>query len=214
MIIMGSRHTILFFAAMALLAVAAALPRSQVAKFAFHTDIEPTGAAVFSSEQDGQRQHVWTVSCTAPLRGCVARTFGAVVRIDEDKRSWLVVAVPPQARLMIRHDRDLLDAATLIRQPLDPDMLRLLSRQDTRILVTGIGAPDLVLQTSGLAEVVDYLTWVQSPLARGLRDARLWPAGGPLDLQNADATVQERFRLMRLRGEQSRSELTSRTQSG
>jgi hypothetical protein len=163
-------------------------------------DIEPQGAAAFASVQGDLRTLGWTVTCSAPLRGCVARSHGAVLRVDANGLVWLSLAVSPEARLAIPGGLFAdVDATALLRRPVDPKMLRLMSRPGTHLVVEDpvIAVPPL--PTAGIEQVVSYLSWLQSPLARTLRDARLWRADGSLDLTNADPDVRERYRLLTMR---------------
>lgn len=164
------------------------------------TDIEPGGAAEFVAELGDRRSPGWTVSCSAPLRGCVARSHGAVLRLDDGGNVWLALATSSDARLSIRGGLfDEVDATRLLRHPVDADLLSRLSRPGGELVIDDPRHPTAPLQTGGLDHVVSYLAWVQSPLARGLRDARLWPMDGKLNLDNADPEVRERYRLMRMR---------------
>lgn len=173
-------------------------------KTVLHAEISPSGPAVFYLVTEGSRQRAWTVNCTAPMRGCVARTYGAVVRLDDLGRAWLAVAAAPNSDIVVKHRAPWLRTAPLLSGPLGDETLELLSRPDTALLIVEEGVPDIALQVTGLDEVVRYLAWLQSPLARGLRDASLWPDEGPMDLQGADLALQERYRVIKLREAQSR----------
>jgi hypothetical protein len=161
--------------------------------------IEPSGDAVFLVSRNDEFWHGWTISCPMPLRGCVARAPGAVLRLDSEARPWLATATSPRAVFFIGESSTRHDASALLTAPLPVATITRLSRSGGRLLVEEPGGKTRAIETAGLATVVRYLAWLQSDVGRGLRDARLWPEGGPFNLNDADETTREVYRVLLLR---------------
>lgn len=176
--------------------------------------IEPSGDALFLVSRNDGFWHGWTISCPMPLRGCVARAPGAVLRLDSDARPWLATAASPRAVFFIGDSQTRHDASSLLTAPLPMVTVSRLSRSGGRLLVQEPGGETRAIETAGLATVVRYLTWLQSDVGRGLRDARLWPEGGPFDLNDADETTREVYRVLLLREAAAKEALLADVKDG
>ena len=142
---------------------------------------------------------MWSVHCLQPLRGCVARAPGLVLRLDGQGRPWLIAATAPGARISVRSGGRIRQTPQLLSTPLDTPRITRLSARDGTVIVEEGEATRLRTPTAGLARVLDYLRWINGNTARTLRDARLWPKNGEIRIQDMSPEVLERYEVMQRR---------------
>jgi hypothetical protein len=152
--------------------------------------VERGGNAVFLVGVEPDRRRAWVVSCPVPLRQCVARRDGAVLRLDAEGRPWIAVAVPAQSALEVRIGPFRRDVSALLHGPVPADLLAMLDRQGAALVITDAAGPVQRLSLGGILRVVGYLGWLQRPAVRLARDARTWP-DGDLDATAASDPVDE-----------------------
>ncbi len=162
-------------------------------------EITLDGQAIFYLVQEDIRKELWSVHCRQPMRGCVARTSGLVLRLDENAQPWLLAAVSHKARISLKQKNYTQDGQGLFSKPLTPSNISRLSTDESFVVIEENGVVLHRIRTTGLAELVSYLTWIHSETARTLRDARLWPRNDSLSVQNMTPEVLQRYNIMRRR---------------
>jgi hypothetical protein len=165
-------------------------------------DIDAFGSATFLVAQGDDWQEAWVVTCGLPLRDCVARSSGAILRLDQLGQPWLLVSTSGGGTLLLRDASvrdDAKDITAVLSRPITQTEVADLSRPGAELVLASSGGAERVLQVKGTAQVVDYLQWLASPTARGLRDARQWTTDGVVDLQELDQEQLKRYRVMKLR---------------
>ena len=162
-------------------------------------EISVDGPALFYAVDDDTRRELWSVHCVQPLRGCLARAPGLVLRLDDQGRPWLIAVAEPQARVLLRARGRTRPAPGLLTAPLSPKSRAELSVRDAEVIIEQSGAERLRTPTTGLDRVVDYLVWINGNTARTLRDARLWPRNGDIRIQDMSPEVLERYDVMQRR---------------
>ncbi|MCX7560508.1 hypothetical protein OS190_13105 [Sulfitobacter sp. F26204] len=167
------------------------LPRATHAEIG--NDISASGSAMFYNVTSQGRLPVWSVTCRVPLRGCIARANGAVLHLDATGAPWLLVARSIQGSLWIQHQNLRRNADEITSRPLSDFAIGELSRPGAALLAEEPGLPSIRIATTGIDHVVRYLHWVESETARVLRDARLWPDKGTLELNETEAAVLDRY---------------------
>lgn len=178
---------------------ALAIIPSRPTEAAIEHDIHRDGSALFYAVVGARRIPVWSVSCRVFLRGCMARGDGIVLRLDADNNPRLLVACSGNGRISILRRNFREDADHITSQPLAEPSIERMSGPDAFLVVEEPDASPVYIRTVGLNAVIGYLRWLDSAPARVLRDARLWPEDGALDLQAAGDEALDRFRLMELR---------------
>jgi hypothetical protein len=161
--------------------------------------VERGGNAVFLAGAEPDRQRAWVVSCPVPLRQCVARRDGAVLRLDSEGRPWIVVAVPAQSALEVRIGPFRRDVSALLHGPVPADLLALLDRQGAALVITDAAGPVQRLSLGGILRVVGYLGWLQRPAVRLARDARTWPDGAQAATAAGDPAHEARMEVLAVR---------------
>ena len=161
-------------------------------------EIETYGGAAFDLVDDERRERLWTVSCRAPLRDCMARKDGLVVSLDRLGNVRLSAFVHPDADVTIAGTETGAAAPLPLGDALTPTQLATLDDRGVGISIAQEES-EVVIGTEGLGRVADYLTWVESDTAHALRDARLWPRDGDLDPEEMSEEVRERWRQLRRR---------------
>jgi len=162
-------------------------------------EIAIDGPAMFFRVDQGARREIWAVDCWQPLRGCVARAPGLVLRIDDRLDPWLTAVAMPDARISIQTRNDTIDAPTLFSAALQPEMVHDLSQPDSFVVIEEKGVLIQRTSTEAINRIVSYLRWVNGATARTLRDARLWPDGDILDPNNMSPEAFERYMVMQRR---------------
>lgn len=186
--------------------------RSEAASgFYISDEISVDGPALFYGVSGETRQELWSVYCAQPLRSCVARSAGLVLRIDDKGAPWLIAATLPSSRISIQERNYTQDAPKLFDGPLRADQISKLSGQDAFVIVEEHGRTVLRGRTTGLDRVINYLTWVQGTTARTLRDARLWPRDGDIRIENMSPEVLERYEVMQRRAMEGQRQLVPAT---
>ena len=137
--------------------------------------IEPDGTARFFLVRDDVRMSGWTVNCRVPMRGCVARSQGLVLRLDENREPWLIAALSPNTRLFLETSETREEIEGVFSKPLSRDTLDSLSRGDVHLVAQEVDRSVHRMPTAGVKQVADYLEWLQTNTARAARDARTWP---------------------------------------
>ena len=166
-------------------------------------EITLDGQAIFYVVQDDIRKELWSVHCRQPMRGCVARTGGLVLRLDENAQPWLLAAASPQARVSIEQKNHIQDGKGLFSSALTPRRIARLSSRESHVIIEENGVVLHRIRTTGLDELVSYMTWIHGETARTLRDARLWPHNDSLNIQNMTPEVLQRYNVMRRRAIES-----------
>lgn len=157
--------------------------------------IAADGTAQFLWLRGAARSLGWSVTCRQPLRGCLARgQGGAVLWADGDGSVRLGLPHAAGARLSVRRGNRMQDLGPLLDHPLAPETLDRLDQPDTWLVVEEQGAVALTLPVPGLADVAAYLRFLEGPVARTLRDARVWHRTGQLDPDSMEAAVLDRYR--------------------
>jgi len=162
-------------------------------------EISIDGPALFYGVVGDAREELWSVYCTQPLRSCVARARGLVLRIDASGAPWLIAAASPEAKVYVRNRNTEKLAPNLFTQPLDATTIRRLSQHTNAAIVKENGMVVLDTGTAGIDHVIDYLLWIRGDTARTLRDARLWPRNGDIRVQDMTPEVLERYDVMQRR---------------
>lgn len=175
--------------------------------FYISDEISVDGPALFYGVSGDVRQELWSVYCAQPLRSCVARSRGLVLRIDDRGAPWLIAATLPSSRISVQERNYTQDSPNLFNGPLHADKIRKLSGQDAFVIIEEQGKTILRSRTTGLNRVIDYLTWVQGNTARTLRDARLWPRNGDIRIQEMAPEVLERYEIMQRRALEAQRQL-------
>lgn len=174
--------------------------------------IEPSGEARFLAINGAERKLLWTVSCSMPLRDCLARADGIVLRLDDTGAPILTAFSPPGARITVRLDREALPQEGLFDAPLDEGTVDVMSRDGAHLLIEDARGPILHTRTSGLSSVVSYLAWVESNMSQTLRDARAWPKDtAELQLDGLPEPVLMRYAEVQRRAETEASRTTPHT---
>lgn len=174
-------------------------------------EISIDGPALFYGVSEDRRQELWSVYCAQPLRSCVARASGLVLRIDETGAPWLLAVTPPGARVSIQSRNYTFDAPDTFSMPLDAEVIARLAGEQAFLIVEESGQVVLRSRTTGIDKVVDYLSWIQGSAARTLRDARLWPRNGEIRIQDMTPEVLERFEVMQRRALEDQRQLVPST---
>lgn len=186
--------------------------RSQTASdFRVADEISVDGPALFYGVSGEFRRELWAVNCAMPLRSCVARAPGLVLRIDDQGQPHLVAAVSPGARISIHERNTTQDHPHLFGRPLPSDIIRRLSEEKTAVVIEEQGRVVLRSSTAGIDRVIDYLTWVQGNTARTLRDARLWPRNQEMRIQDMTPEVLERYEVMQRRAVEAQRQVVPST---
>jgi hypothetical protein len=160
--------------------------------------VESDGSAVFLGVTP-DRQRLWVVSCPVPLRHCVARGDGAVVRLDAEGRPWIAVAAPMQTSLEVRLGPFRRDASAILHGPVSSELLALLDREAATLVISDRTGPVQRLSLGGIARVVDYLGWLQRPAVWLAHDARGWPDGAVQEMAERDPMDEERMKVLAIR---------------
>lgn len=174
-------------------------------------EISIDGPALFYGVSSDRRAKLWSVYCAQPLRACVARASGLVLRIDEHGAPWLIAVTPPGARVSIQSRNYTQEAERLFSRALDADLIERLSHEKAFVVVEENGSVILRSRTTGIDKVVDYLTWIKGNTARTLRDARLWPRNGDIRVQDMTPAVLERYEVMQRRALEAQRQLVPAT---
>jgi hypothetical protein len=169
------------------------------------------GPALFYAVQEDIRHELWSVHCSQPLRGCVARAPGLALRMDRDLQPWLMAVAGPRARVSLQQRNFTQDIPGIFSTPLAPDLQTQLSRPDSFIVIEEQGQVVSRTRTEGLRQVVSYLRWVNGATARTLRDARLWPGESTLDPARMTPEVLERYEVMQRRRKEGQRQLVPST---
>ncbi|MDT0683175.1 hypothetical protein RM543_10795 [Roseicyclus sp. F158] len=172
-----------------LASLGAAPARSPDPGWHLFAQIAAEGTARFVSVEEGLRRSAWTVSCRVPLRGCVARGPGIVLRLDGSQAPWLLGPITPGARISLDDGRRREALDGLFARPVPEALVARLSNRQVRLIIEEPGYRDRELTLAGLADVIDYLAWIETHEARTGRDARRWP--GLADLVQAGLTEGE-----------------------
>ncbi len=180
------------------------------AKFYISDEITIDGPALFFGVAGDARQELWSVYCAQPLRSCVARAPGLVLRIDNVGSPWLIAATSQGAAVSVLSRDTLHSSPRLFTQPLDSSMIKRLSQNTPFVIVKEDGKIVLQTATAGIDRVIDYLTWIQGNTARTLRDARLWPRNGDIRVQDMTPEVLERYDIMQRRALAAQRQLDPR----
>lgn len=174
-------------------------------------EISPDGPAMFYSVENDVRRELWAVHCRQPLRDCVARADGLVLRLDEFRRPWLIAASGPKSRISIQTKNYSKDVESLFARPLNDALVEMLSQKDVFIVLEEDGSVLLRTRTTAIDQVADFLLWISSNTGRTLRDARLWPANGALNTTAMSPEVLERYEIMQRRLTESQRQLIPET---
>ncbi|MDO6731976.1 hypothetical protein Q4577_18240 [Marinovum sp. 2_MG-2023] len=174
-------------------------------------EIAIDGPAIFYEIDKDLRRELWSVDCRQPLRGCVARAPGLVLRVDDHGAHWLIAASHPGARKSVQTRNYTRDTPEILSRPLSADTLAQLSQKNTFLVIEEQSTVVLRAQTTGIAHVAGYLAWINSETARTLRDARLWPKNEPLQTDNMTPDVLERYQVMQRRRLEAQRQLVPAT---
>jgi len=166
-------------------------------------EITLDGQAIFYVVQNDIRKELWSVHCRQPMRGCVARTGGLVLRLDEHAQPWLLAAVSPKARISLQSEHYVQDGAGLFSEPLTARKISRLSTRESHVIIEENGTVLHRMRTTGLNDLVSYMRWINSETAHTLRDARLWPRNDSLSIQNMTPEVLQRYETMQRRAIES-----------
>jgi hypothetical protein len=169
------------------------------------------GPALFYSVENDLRRELWSVHCSQPLRGCVARANGLALRLDSSMRPWLIAAASAEARISLQEKNYTSDVPGLFSAPLSDEMLARLSAPDSFVVIEERGRVIQRTRTEAIARVASYLRWVNGDIARTLRDARLWPDEGRLDPADMSPSVLERYEVMQRRRKEGLRQLVPST---
>lgn len=180
-------------------------------EFYIADEISVDGPALFYAVSEGQRQELWSVYCVQPLRSCVARAPGLVLRIDEDGQPWLITVMSPGARVSVQNRNYTRNMPSIFARPLDREAIKELSGQQSFVVIEEQAQVVLRTRTTGLNKITDYLTWIRGNTAHTLRDARLWPRNGDIRIQDMTPTVLERYEVMQRRAIESQRQLVPST---
>lgn len=179
--------------------------------FYLSDEISVDGPALFYGVNEDQRQELWSVYCAQPLRSCVARAPGLVLRIDEHGAPWLITVITPGARISIQSRNFTQDSPLLFSRKLEKNSIQSLMQEKSFVVIEEKGVVVLRTRTAGIDRVIDYLTWLRSSTARTLRDARLWPRNGDIRVQNMTPDVLERYEVMQRRALEAQRQLVPST---
>ena len=183
-------------------------PRTATAsEFYISDEISVDGPAIFFGVSGASRQKLWSVYCTQPMRGCMARSRGLVLRVDDLGNARLMAATLPGTRISILERNFSQDRPTLFAQQMDAALVDVLSKEDTFVVLEDDDQIVLHSPTTGIDRVIHYLSWLQSPTARTLRDARLWPRKGELTTQNMTPEVLRRYQIIQRRAVDAKRQL-------
>ena len=187
---------------------------SSQAADAFHVldEISIDGPALFYGVSGETRDELWSVHCAMPLRACVARASGLVLRVDDSGNPWLIAAMGPKARVSVQARNTTQNKPELFSRALDSGTITQLADETSFVIIEENGTVVLRSRTSGLNTVVDYLTWIQGNTARTLRDARLWPRNSEIRIQDMTPEVLERYEVMQRRAVEAQRQLVPNTQ--
>lgn len=174
-------------------------------------EITVDGPAIFYEIDQDVRRELWSVDCRQPLRGCVARAPGLVLRVDEHQQPWLVAAAQHGARTSVQVVNFTQDAPFLLSRPLDAGMLDQLTRSNAFVVIEESGFVAQRTRSTGIAHVANYLAWLNTETARTLRDARLWPSHGRLAVGDMTPEVLERYEVMQRRALEAHRQLVPAT---
>ena len=174
-------------------------------------EISIDGPALFYGVTNELRQELWSVHCAQPLRACVARSPGLVLRIDAEMQPWLIAPATPGVRISIQDRNYTQDTPNLLTGPLKADRIKKLSGENSFVIIEENGRVIQRTRTTGLDRVIDYLTWVHGNTAHTLRDARLWPRNGDIRVQDMTPEVLERYEVMQRRALEAQRQLVPST---
>lgn len=183
----------------ALLVSAFWLPAPVADETTIKADINALGSATFWVEQDGNWEQSWFVSCGSPLRDCVARSNGAILRLNETGQPLLFVSTGAGGTLLLRDEMrkgEEWDITSVLSRPMTADEVKYLSRPGMQLVLASKKGTEVDLQMMATDQVVSYLQWLSSPTARGLRDARQWSTEGSVEIGELDPAQLERYRAM------------------
>lgn len=174
-------------------------------------EIAIDGPALFYAVSQDIRQELWAVQCAQPLRGCVARAPGLVLRIDDNFEPWLLSVSQPNARVSLQSRNYTKDIPHLFTRALSDDLIHSLSDEKSFVVLEENGRVIQRTRTTGLDQVVDYLKWINGNTGRTLRDARLWPRNEDIRIQDMSEEVLERYAVMQRRALERQRQLVPAT---
>ncbi|CUJ14299.1 hypothetical protein [Cognatishimia activa] len=147
--------------------------KSQGGSLQFQLSVD--GPALFYLKKNASRHVLWRVNCALPMRGCVAKATGLVLSINNSGQAVLFAAKPRKARVSLQVKNYTYDSLGLLSAPLTEEQISRLSGPKSFVVIESGTEVILRTPTQGIVEVISYLRWMNTPLARTLRDARLWP---------------------------------------
>lgn len=164
-------------------------------------DLSIDGPALFYRNDGSTRKALWRVDCSLPLRGCVARAEGLILRVDQNRDAWLIAVKSKDARLSVQQRNYTMPLPQVFNAPLTPEIIASLSGPDSFLVIENNGQVLMRAQTQSLDQVISYLLWINSAKARTLRDARLWPdsQAGALNQASLAPDVLERLEILNRR---------------
>ena len=158
-------------------------------------DLSIDGPALFFKRQSAARYVLWRVDCALPLRDCVAKSNGLALRIDAKGKAHLFAAKPHGARVSLQMKNYVLDSPKLLSDSLSAAQIVQLAKPKSFVVVESGDQVILRTPTEGIDQVISYLNWMNKPLARTLRDARLWPDFQSRNLSKARMSLESLERL-------------------
>ncbi|KNG93647.1 hypothetical protein [Pseudaestuariivita atlantica] len=183
-------------------------------------DIRTDGTAQFLSVNGTNRTPMWTVTCRVQLRGCTARAPGLVLTADRTGVVRLAGYAPWDARISALNYGTSRSIPKVFNEPVDDDVLAILARPGTSLVIERGEVVLLRTQTDGIAMVAAYLRWLARAADRGVRDARAWSApveratAGPSALLAAYAPVDPDFMPQPIPRTKPQVEFAIRAQNG
>lgn len=157
--------------------------------------ISVDGPALFYIRSNAERRILWRVNCALPLRGCIAKANGLALSVDAKGRAYLFAAKPHGARVSLQMKNYALDSPALLNEALPEALISQIGKPKSFVLVESEGLVLLRTPTEGIDQVISYLRWINKPLARTLRDARLWPDHQSRNSTNEKMSLESLERL-------------------
>jgi len=163
----------------------------QVASANTMQDIDPHGHARFVMGS-AERPIGWVVRCNRPMRDCSARTTYAVVRVLDGQATLSFFSSTDSAPLVLTNDASESWSQARLGKLTTMD-IDVLNDLETFVVLSGRRGPETLASLNGLTEVIDYLSWLQSDVARAIRDASLWSNEGGLDVTALESVALFRY---------------------
>lgn len=160
-------------------------------------EIRLGGSALFYDLAQSKRRPLWIVDCAPPDLQCVARTEGLALRLDENRRPWLIGMASRAARISIQESNFLLDAPRLFVQPLTSEAIKSLSQKRSFLIIEEKGQSVWRVRTAGIDRVLEYLRWVDDISNRVQPKAHLRRRGEDGDLPESPSQIEKQHQLSR-----------------